>query len=72
MIDLINKEIDSFLSSISSIEKNSLSTINKKFSTSISDDLKNGHLTTNVCMVAASILNLNPKELAKELEKKTR
>ena len=70
MIDLINKEIDSFLSSISSIEKNSLSTINKKFSTSISDDLKNGHLTTNVCMVAASILNLNPKELAKELEKK--
>tara|TARA_B100000965_G_scaffold346411_1_gene317744 strand:+ start:5246 stop:6988 length:1743 start_codon:yes stop_codon:yes gene_type:complete len=70
LIDLINKEIDSFLSSISSIEKNSLSTINKKFSTSISDDLKNGHLTTNVCMVAASILNLNPKELAKELEKK--
>ena len=70
MIDLINKEIDSFLSSISGIKKSSLSIINDKFSTTITENLKNGHLTTNVCMVAASILNLNPKELAKGLEKK--
>ncbi|MAR95555.1 MAG: arginine--tRNA ligase [Gammaproteobacteria bacterium] len=70
MINLINQEIDNFLSSIDDIEKNSLSIINDKFSTTISEDLNNGHLTTNVCMVAASILNLNPKELAKELEEK--
>ena len=70
MINLIDKEIDSFLSSIDGIEKNSLSIINDKFSTTITEDLKNGHITTNVCMVAASILSLNPKKLAKELEKK--
>ena len=70
MINLINKEIDSFLSSIDGIEKNSLPIVNDKFSTTISENLKNGHITTNVCMVAASILNLNPKELAKKLEKK--
>ena len=70
MIDIINKEIKSFLSSIDGMDKNVLSTINEKYSTTISDDLKNGHLTSNVCMVAASILNLNPKDLAKELEEK--
>ena len=70
MINLIDKEIDSFLSSIDGIEKNSLSIINDKFSTTITEDLKNGHITTNVCMVAESILSLNPKKLAKELEKK--
>ena len=70
MIDIINKEIKSFLSSIDGMDENVLSTINEKYSTTISDDLKNGHLTSNVCMVAASILNLNPKDLAKELEEK--
>ncbi len=70
MIDIVNKEIESFLSSIDGMDENVLSTINEKYSTTISDDLKNGHLTSNVCMVAASILNLNPKDLAKELEEK--
>ena len=70
MIDIVNKEIKSFLSSIDGMDENVLSTINEKYSTTISDDLKNGHLTSNVCMVAASILNLNPKDLAKELEEK--
>ena len=70
MIDIINKEIKSFLSSIDGMEENVLSIINQKYSTTISDDLKNGHLTSNICMVAASILNLNPKDLAKELEEK--
>ena len=70
MIDIVNKEIKSFLSSIDGMDKNVLSIINEKYSTTISDDLKNGHLTSNVCMVAASILNLNPKDLAKELEEK--
>ena len=70
MIDIVNKEIKSFLSSIDGMDKNVLSTINEKYSTTISDDLKNGHLSSNVCMVAASILSLNPKDLAKELEEK--
>ncbi len=70
MIDIVNKEIKLFLSSIDGMDKNVLSIINEKYSTTISDDLKNGHLTSNVCMVAASILNLNPKDLAKELEEK--
>ena len=70
MINIVDKEIKSFLSSINGIDESVLSIINEKYSTTISDDLKNGHLTSNVCMVAASILNLNPKDLAKELEQK--
>ena len=67
MIDEINKEIEKFLSSIVNNKKNINSIINK-CSTSISDDLKKGHITSNVCMVAASILKLNPKKLAEHLK----
>jgi len=70
LINIVDKEIKSFLSSINGMDENVLSIINEKYSTTISDDLKNGHLTSNVCMVAASMLNLNPKDLAKELEQK--
>ncbi len=69
MIDEINKEIEKFLSSIVNNKKN-ISSIIKKSSTSISDDLKKGHITSNVCMVAASILKLNPKNLAEDLKTK--
>ena len=67
MIDKINKEIEKFLSSIVNNKKN-INSIIKKCSTSISDDLKKGHITSNVCMVAASILKLNPKNLAEDLK----
>ena len=67
MIDEINKEIEKFLSSIVNNKKN-INSIIKKGSTSISDDLKKGHITSNVCMVAASILKLNPKDLAEDLK----
>ena len=67
MIDEINKEIEKFLSSIVNNKKN-VSSIIKKSSTSISDDVKKGHITSNVCMVAASILKLNPKNLAEDLK----
>ena len=67
MIDEINKEIEKFLSSIVNNKKN-INSIIKKCSTSISDDLKKGHITSNVCMVAASILKLNPKNLAEDLK----
>jgi len=67
LIDEINKEIEKFLSSIVNNKKN-INSIIKKGSTSISDDLKKGHITSNVCMVAASILKLNPKNLAEDLK----
>ena len=69
MISAINQEIEAFLSSVKGINESSNQMILDKFSTSISDNLENGHLTTNVCMIAASVLKLNPKELAKDLEK---
>ncbi len=67
MIDLINKEIITFLSSI---DIENTQAIKDKYTTSISEDLNKGHITTNVCMVAGSILKSNPKELAEKLKKK--
>ena len=67
MIDEINKEIEMFLSSIINNKKN-IDSIMEKCTTSITDDLDKGHLTTNVCMVTASILKINPKKLAEELK----
>tara|TARA_B100000941_G_scaffold62027_1_gene40989 strand:+ start:444 stop:2177 length:1734 start_codon:yes stop_codon:yes gene_type:complete len=67
LIDIINKEIKKFLSSIERDEKEINLVINKS-STSILDDLNKGHLTTNICMVAASIFKLNPKDLANSLK----
>tara|TARA_X000000368_G_scaffold130132_2_gene102283 strand:+ start:34 stop:1776 length:1743 start_codon:yes stop_codon:yes gene_type:complete len=69
LIEVVNKQIKLFLTSIEESTNDSTQAILNKFTTSISEDLKNGHLTTNVCMVAASILRLNPKELAENLEK---
>ena len=68
MIGIINKKIELFISSIESIDKDSVRIILNKSSTSISDDLDKGHITSNVCMVAASILKLNPRELSEKLK----
>ena len=70
MIDVINKEIKKFLSSIDN-NKN-IKAVLDKYTTSISDDLNKGHITTNVCMVAASVLKANPIELANNLKEKLR
>ena len=70
MINKVNKEIKSFISTIDGIDKDSASEICEKFKTSISDNLKNGHITTNVCMIAASILKCDPKNLATDLHKR--
>ena len=69
MIEELNEEINKFLSSLSNIEKNALDEIKKRYSSGVTDDLSKGHLTTNVCMIAASELKRNPKELANELQK---
>ena len=67
MISALNKEITIFLNSIEGCSKKSIEIINEKYSSTITDDLRNGHITSNVCMVAASILKLNPKELSVQL-----
>ncbi len=67
MIDVINKEVENFLSSIINNKKN-INAVMEKCSTAISDDLSKGHITTNVCMIAASILKVNPKKLADDLK----
>jgi len=68
LIEVINKEIKEFLLSIGDISKADLEIILQKYSTTISDDLSKGHLTTNVCMIAASILKTNPNKLAINLK----
>ena len=67
MIDVINKEVENFLSSVINNKKN-INSVMEKCSTAISDDLSKGHITTNVCMIAASILKVNPKKLADDLK----
>ena len=69
MIETINKNIEIFISSLDGVSNDLVKSVINKSSTSISENLDNGHLTTNVCMVAASTLKLNPKELADNLEK---
>ncbi len=70
MIDQIHKEINNFLSEIENINSDTLNLINQKYSISICDDLQKGHLTSNVCMIAASICKTSPDELANKLEKR--
>ena len=67
MIDTLNEEISKFLSSFLITEDEKLSLIENKCSSSITDDLDKGHITSNVCMIAASILKKNPKEIADAL-----
>ena len=67
MISALNKEITIFLNSIEGCSKKLIEIINEKYSSTITDDLNNGHITSNVCMVAASVLKLNPKELSVQL-----
>ena len=69
MIEVLNEEISKFLLSLPNIEKNALSQIKKRYSSTITDDLSKGHITTNVCMIAASQLKRNPNELAGDLQK---
>ena len=70
MIESLNAEILSFLSNLEGVNEKSLKVIDKKSTTSITDDLKNGHLTSNICMIVASQLKLNPKKLSSDLADK--
>ena len=68
MIEIINREIELFLSSLNDIDEEMLKTILQKSKISITDDLSKGHLTTNVCMVTGSILKKNSNELTSRLK----
>ena len=63
MIESINIEIDSFLSLIPNISREQTEAIKKKYSSNVTDDLSKGHITTNACMIAASILRTNFKRI---------
>ena len=67
MIDILNEEISKFLSSFLNTEDEKISLIEKKCSSTITDELGKGHITSNVCMIAGSILKKNPKEIADAL-----
>ena len=68
MIEIINREIELFLSSLNDIDEEMLKTILQKSKISITEDLSKGHLTTNVCMVTGSILKKNSNELTSRLK----
>ena len=70
MIEILNAEILGFLSNLEDVDEEYLKIIDKKSTTSITDDLKNGHLTSNICMIVASQLKLNPKKLSSDLANK--
>ena len=67
MITNINEQINNFLISLSDVSDDQVELINQKCATTVTDDLKKGHATSNVCMIAASILKRNPRDLANEL-----
>ena len=67
MIQTIDEQIDKFLSSLPEINDSQIISIKERSATTLTDDLKKGHATSNVCMIAASILKQNPKDLAVKL-----
>lgn len=64
MIGSLNDEIDIFLSSLTDLEESSLNQIKERYSSTVTDDLSKGHLTTNVCMIAASQLKKKSKRVS--------
>ena len=67
MIDIINDVIDGFLTKAFGQDNEGYLKVKSKFTTSITDNLNKGHITSNVCMIAAGALKVNPKELSNSL-----
>ena len=67
MIDIINDVIDGFLTKAFGQDSEGYLKVKSKFTTSITDNLNKGHITSNVCMIAAGVLKATPKELSKNL-----
>ena len=56
MIDIINDVIDSFLIKAFDKDTEGYAIVKSKYTTSITDNLNKGHITSNVCMIAAGAL----------------
>ena len=53
MIDIINDVIDGFLIKTFDKDTEGYAIVKSKYTTSITDNLNKGHITSNVCMIAA-------------------
>ena len=68
MITFFDKHICNYLDNESGYDESDIKLIKEKYKTEITDDLSKGHITTNVGLVAGSILEENPKNLAKNIK----
>ena len=68
MIDFFDNHIKSYLDNDSNLDKSEIDAIKKKYKTEITDDLSKGHITTNVALVAGSMLGENPKNIASNIK----
>ncbi len=69
MIKFFNQHIENFLVKESGYSKEDVILIKDKYKTEITDDLKKGHITTNIGLVSGSVTGTNPKEAAEALKK---
>ncbi len=69
MIKSFNQHIENFLVKESGYSKEDVILIKDKYKTEITDDLKRGHITTNIGLVSGSVTGTNPKEAAEALKK---
>ncbi len=69
MIKFFNQHIENFLVKESAYSKEDVILIKDKYKTEITDDLKKGHITTNIGLVSGSVTGTNPKEVAEALKK---
>ena len=69
MIKFFNQHIENFLVKESGYSKEDVILIKDKYKTEITDDLKKGHITTNIGLVSGSVTGTNPKEVAEALKK---
>ena len=68
MITFFDKHICNYLDNESGYDESDIKLIKEKFKTEITDDLSKGHITTNVGLVAGSVLKENPRNLAENIK----
>ena len=68
MITFFDKHICNYLDNKSGYDESDIKLIKEKYKTEITDDLSKGHITTNVGLVAGSVLKENPRNLAENIK----
>ena len=68
MITFFDKHICNYLDNESGYDESDVKLIKEKYKTEITDDLSKGHITTNIGLVAGSILEENPRNLAENIK----